>query len=67
MSFLLSLVFSLHKIREQEGGTGSPWGEGEVAQTMYTPHVSKCKNNTKKERGRERPKPLLDSETWDKA
>jgi hypothetical protein len=36
---------------EQEGRTGSPGsvGDGEVAQTMYT-HVSKCKNNLKKQR-----------------
>jgi hypothetical protein len=50
LSYLL--CFLINKIRE-EGRTGSAWklgGEwGEVAQTMYA-HVSKCKNDKKKER-----------------
>jgi hypothetical protein len=46
--YLLCLLFN--KIREQEGRTGSAWklrGGEKVAQIMYT-HVSKCKNNNKK-------------------
>jgi hypothetical protein len=45
MSFLLSLMFSLQQIREQEGGTDFAQkqelggGSGKVAQTMCT-HVS---------------------------
>jgi hypothetical protein len=50
-------MFLFNKIGEQEDGTGSSWKqggggraeEGKMAQTMYT-HVSKCKNNKKKEK-----------------
>jgi hypothetical protein len=56
MPFLLSLVFSLQqKQRRQnsfclEGGSWKWVGSGgKVAQTMYT-HVSKCKNDKRREK-----------------
>jgi hypothetical protein len=48
---IIIYVLSSTKLENKEGNTGSSlkWGEGEVAQTMYT-HVSKCENNKIKEK-----------------
>jgi hypothetical protein len=62
------LCFLFNKIKEQEGRTGSARkrvghkrrvGElGEVIQIMYT-HVSKCKNDKIKERGKKKEREWL--------